>query len=167
MIKAILYTSNAGTTEHYAKMLGEKTGLPVYSPKAADIPSGSEIIYLGWVMASSVKGYKKAAKKYNIKALCGVCMGATGTQIAELKKANSTPDTLPVFTMQGGFDISKLHGIYKFMMTTMKRTVGKKLSEKKDRTADEDEMLEMMLNGKDCVSDKNMSALLDWYAKQA
>ena len=30
-IRAIVYTSNTGHTEKYARMLGEKTGLPVYS----------------------------------------------------------------------------------------------------------------------------------------
>ena len=28
---AIVYTSNTGYTQQYAKLLGEKTGLPVYS----------------------------------------------------------------------------------------------------------------------------------------
>lgn len=31
LMKAIVYTSNTGTTAEYAKLIGEKTGLPVYS----------------------------------------------------------------------------------------------------------------------------------------
>ena len=30
-MKAIVYTTNAGSTEQYAKLLAQKTGLPVYS----------------------------------------------------------------------------------------------------------------------------------------
>lgn len=164
MIKAIVYTSNAGTTEQYAKMLGEKTGLPVYSLKdSSAVERSGEIIYLGWLMAGVVKGYKKASKSFTVRALCGVGMGETGSQIPNIKKANSVPEGLPVFTLRGGFDITKLHGIYRFMMNVMRKTAGKKLSEKPDRTPDEDIMLDMMMNGKSYVSEENLSALLDWY----
>lgn len=167
MIQAIVYTSNAGTTEQYAKILGEKTALPVYSLKdSSAVARGSEIIYLGWLMAGIVKGYRKAAKSFTVRALCGVGMGETGSQIPDIKKANTVPEALPVFTLRGGFDIKKLHGIYRFMMNVMRKTAGKKLSEKPDRTPDEDIMLDMMMNGRSCVSEENTAAILDWYRKE-
>ena len=160
---AILYTSNTGFTERYAKLLGERTGLPVYPLDKAPVCAGAEIIYMGWVMASGVKGYKKAAKKYRVKALCGVCMAETGSQLAELRKANAVPEAVPVFSLQGGFDIGKLHGIYRFMMNTMIKTSGKRLANKTDRTPEEDDMLDMLLHGGDRVKDGNLKAVLDWY----
>jgi len=102
MIKAIIYTSNTGTTAQYAKLLGEKTGLPVCSLSESSVPKDSEIIYLGWVMASSIKGYKKAARQYRVRVVCGVCMRAAGSQLAEVRKQNAVPVCTPVFTMQGG-----------------------------------------------------------------
>ena len=30
-MNTIIYTTNTGSTEHYAKLLAQKTGLPVYS----------------------------------------------------------------------------------------------------------------------------------------
>ena len=36
MMDAIVYTSNTGHTEKYAKILGEKTDLPVFSLKDAE-----------------------------------------------------------------------------------------------------------------------------------
>ena len=65
MIRAIVYTSNTGSTAAYAKLLGEQINLPVFPlPQAKDrVPSGSEIIYLGWIMAGGVKGYKAAGKR--------------------------------------------------------------------------------------------------------
>ena len=58
----IVYTSNTGYTEKYAKLLGEQLGLPVFSAEQADsLPEGTEVLYLGWLMAGVVKGYKKAA----------------------------------------------------------------------------------------------------------
>ena len=55
-IKAIVYTSNTGYTAEYARLLGEKTGLPVYSLEEAkqNLTERTEIVYLGWLMASMV-----------------------------------------------------------------------------------------------------------------
>ena len=117
-------------------------------------------------MAGKVQGYKKAAKRYNIAAVCGVGMGATGSQLQDVQKANILPPSMPVFTLQGGFDMKRLRGIYKLMMTIMSKTAGKMLSEKKDRTPDEDDMLDLLLNGGNRVSEENLAAVLDWYQKE-
>lgn len=164
---AIVYTSNTGYTKQYAELLGQNTGLPVYALPEADkaLTSKSSILYLGWLMASKVQGYAKAAKRYQVEAVCGVGMGATGSQLEEVRKANQLPASLPVFTLQGGFDMAKLHGVYKMMMTVMAKTVGKKLADKKDRTPEEDSMLELLLHGGSCVSEENLADVLAWYAK--
>ena len=80
-MKAIIYTSNAGSTAQYAQLLANELHLPVYSAKEAKkkVPAHSEIIYLGWIMAGGIKGYKEAAKLYKLRAVCGVGMGQTGT----------------------------------------------------------------------------------------
>ena len=160
----ILYTSNTGFTAQYAALLSEQTGLPCFSLKAAGhIQPGTPILYLGWLMAGNVQGYKEAAKKYTICAVCGVGMGAKGSQIADVRKTNALPDEMPVFVLQGGFDRKRLHGIYKLMMTVMKITVGKSLARKPDRTPDEDTMLDLLENGGSRVSPENLSSVLDWY----
>ena len=128
--------------------------------------SDRSVIFLGWLMAGKVQGYKKAAKRYNIAAVCGVGMGATGSQLQDVQKANILPPSMPVFTLQGGFDMKRLRGIYKLMMTIMSKTAGKMLSEKKDRTPDEDDMLDLLLNGGNRVSEENLAAVLDWYQKE-
>ena len=71
-MNAIIYTTNTGSTEHYAKLLAQKTGLPVYSLAEAKkrVFAGAEVIYLGWIMAGSVKGYAEAAKRYQVRAVC-------------------------------------------------------------------------------------------------
>ena len=57
-MKAIIYTSNAGSTAQYAQLLANELHLPVYSAKEAKkkVPAHSEIIYLGWIMAGGIKG---------------------------------------------------------------------------------------------------------------
>ena len=168
MIQAIVYSSNTGFTAQYAAMLAEKTGLPAYAlaDAAGQVADGGDILYLGWLMASKVNGYAKAAKKYRVAALCGVGMGASGTQIPEIRKAEALPETMPVFTVQGGFDMKKLHGVYKLMMLVMKNTAGKSLAKKQNRTPDEDDMLDLLLNGGSRVKEENLADMLAWFHAQ-
>lgn len=167
-IIAIVYTSNTGYTRQYALLLGEKTGLPVYSLQEAKQKAapGSPILYLGWLMAGKVQGYSEAARRFSVAAVCGVGMGATGSQLEDLRKANSLPQGLPVFTLQGGFDLKRLRGIYKLMMTVMAKTAGKGLADKPNRTPDEDAMLDLLQNGGSRVREENLQAVLCWYETQ-
>ena len=113
-MKAIIYTSNTGSTAEYAQLLGKELNLQVHSLQEAKnkVPAGSEIIYLGWIMAGGIKGYKEAAKLYKVCAVCGVSMG---------------------------------------------------LANKTDRTPEEDDMLDMMVNGGKRVSLQNLNAVTEWY----
>ena len=163
---AIIYTTNTGSTARYAGLLAQKTGLPVYSLAEAKktVSTGAEVIYLGWIMAGSVKGYAEAAKRYRVRAVCAVGMGQTGTQTDSVRKKTAVPADIPLFTLQGNFDVKKLHGIYRPMMELMVKTAGKALVEKSDRTPEEDDMLDMMLHGGERVKAENLRAVLDWYS---
>ena len=165
---AIIYTTNTGSTERYAKLLSHETGLPAYSLTEAKkkVFAGAEIIYLGWMMAGSVKGYAAAAGRYQIRAVCGVGMGQTGTQTDSVRKKASIPAGIPVFTLQGNFDVKKLHGIYRPMMEIMVKTAGKSLAKKNDRTPEEDDMLDMIQHGGSRVKFEHLSAVLNWYSRQ-
>ena len=79
-MNAIIYTTNTGSTERYARLLAQETGLPAYSSAQAKkaVPANGEVIYLGWIMAGSVKGYAAAAKRYQVRAVCSVGMDADG-----------------------------------------------------------------------------------------
>lgn len=169
MIQAIVYKTNTGYTEQYAKMLGEKTGLPVYAldEARAHLSDASEIIYMGWLMASKVAGYAAAAKRYQVTAVCGVGMGATGTQLPEIRKALGLSEAFPLFTLQGGFDMKKLHGIYRLMMAVMAKTAGKSLAAKADKTPEESDMLDMLQNGGSRVREENLAEVLAWYQSLA
>ena len=164
-MEVILYTSNTGSTAEYAQLLGKELNLPVYSIKQAKnkVSCGSEIIYLGWIMAGEIKGYKKTVKLYKVRAVCGVGMGQTGTQLKEIRDKNSIPQRIPLFTVQGNFDVKKLHEMYRFMMNVMVKTAGKQLANKANRTFEEDDMLDMMVNGGKRVSLENLKMVTEWY----
>ena len=163
-MKVIVYTSNTGHTAEYSKMLGAKIGLPVYAlnEAAKKLQKGTEIIYLGWLFANNIKGYKKATKKYKISAICAVGLCDTGTAVAEVRKANSISEETPLFTMQGGMDKTKLRGINKFMINMLT----KGLSSKKERTENDERMLELLTHDKNYVSEENITAFMKWFTEQ-
>lgn len=162
---AIVYTSNTGFTAQYASLLGGETGLPVYSLEEAvkSLPQSSPIVYLGWLTAGKIQGYDKAVTRFNLQALCAVGMAKSGSQMEDVKKSNNLPQGLPLFTLQGGFDLKKLRGVYKLMMLVMSKTVAKKLAVKPDRTPDEEDMLDLFQNGGNRVSLENLRPVLAWY----
>ena len=162
--EAIVFTSNTGYTAAYAELLKEKTGLPAYSLSEAKkiLPKQTKIIYLGWLMAGKIEGYSKAKRRYAVAAVCGVGLGETGSQLDTVKNANRLEADMPLFTLQGGMDLSRLHGIKKFMI----QMLTKGLSAKSGRTADEEAMLELIQKGGDYVSEENLAAVWMWYQKQ-
>ena len=164
-MEAIVYTSNTGSTARYAKLLGHELGIPVYSAAEAKktLPAGTGIIYLGWIMAGKVKGYPDAAKKYKLLAVCAVGMGQIGTQRKEIREKNGVRGKIPVFTLQGNFDVKKLRGMYRMMMDIMVKTAGKALENKTDRSPEEEDMLDMMLHGGERVRVENLKDVTDWY----
>lgn len=159
-IQAIVYTSNTGFTARYAKLLGEKTGLPVYEAEVGEkaLPKGTAIVYFGWIMASSVKGYKKAAARYDIRVLCAVGLCDTGALMTEVRKATGLPAETPLFTLQGGMDYSRLRGINRFMISILR----KGMAAKKDRTEDEERMYILVRDGGDFLREENLNGVLEW-----
>ena len=160
-MQAIVYTSNTGHTKKYAELLGELTNWPVYPLKTAkkQLKKHTPIIYLGWLFVGSIKGYKQASKQFDVKALCGVGLCDTGCMLDEIRKNLALSDNFPLFTMQGGIDKQKLRGINKFMI----KMLIKMLSNKKDKTADDNRMIELLLSDTDYVCINNTQSFQDWY----
>jgi len=167
MIKALVYTSNTGFTEEYARLLSKKTGLPCYelSEAVKERKRGDEILYLGWLMAGTVKGLKKARSRFAVKGVCGVGMSGSHEQKLDIIINNHLED-LPVFVLQGGLDLNKLTGIYKLMMKAMRAGVSKGLSEKKELTDEEKDMLDLISNGGSRVKEENLADVSTWIESQ-
>ena len=161
---AIVYTSNTGHTRQYALLLGGKLALPVFSlgDVGSQLPGGSSVIYLGWIHASRVKGYSKAAKRFDLCAVCGVGLCDTGTLITEVRKATAIPADIPLFTLQGGIDRGRLKGMDKLMISMLT----KGLASQKQRSAQEDRMLELLRKDENYVSLENLAGILQWYREK-
>ena len=165
-IKAIVYTSNTGYTAEYAKILADKTGLPLYTLKEAKkLEKGSPIIYLGWLMAGSVVDYKKASGLYEIKMVIGSCLGTTGSMTASARKSGNIPKEIPVFTLQGGFDMNKLHGMHKLLMKIVGKAIKKQIMSKAEQNADDKRIVDMLDNGGSAVDEKNLEPVIEMINK--
>ncbi len=158
---AIVYTSNTGHTERYAKMLAEKLAIPVYELNDAKkaLKKKEKIIYMGWLIASNVKGFKKAKRKFDIKAVCGVGLCPTGELLSEVRKAIKLHSDTPLFTLQGGMDYKKLRGINKIMIDGLTSS----LVAKQNKTAEDSAMLELLASSEDYVSEDNLKNIINWW----
>ena len=167
-IEAIVYTSNTGNTGQYAQMLAARTGLPVYSAKDAEtaLSQGASVIYMGWIRASVIVGYREAAARYAIVCVLAVGMGETGGQLAELRRKNGLAESLPLFTMQGGLFPSKLRGMNAFMINFSRRKAIKVLKAERKRTEAQNAMLIMLSKGASFVQEKHLQKPLFWLQSQ-
>lgn len=161
MPTAIVYTSKTGFTRQYAQLLGKRLGLPVYSLEDAlyGMDQGSPILYLGWIHASAIRDYRKAAKNFSVCAVCGVGLCDTGTLTDQVRKVTAIPASIPLFTLQGGFDRSKLKGLDKLMISMLV----KGLSSQEKRSEQDERMLALLQTDGNYVSPDNLKEILDWY----
>ena len=130
-MKAIVYTSNTGSSKAYAEMLGAKIALPVYAWDDAvkTLDAGTGILYIGWLMAGAVVNLAKAQKKFTVCAVCAVGMTASKEMESSVRTRNKLPADMPLFLMQGAYDKTKLHGMYRFVMKIVGAALEKKIKE--------------------------------------
>lgn len=168
MITAILYASNSGYTKQYAELLAQRTGLPAYNIRNSIPPAlaGANVLFMGWMMAGNVQGYNKVRAKYNVKALCAVGMAPKEQdQTAGIRERLKLGD-MPLFYLQGGFDINRLHGVYRFMMRVMIKKIKGDVEKLETRTPDQEAMYQMATQGMNCVSEANLTEVIDWCRAQ-
>ena len=156
-MSSIVYVSNAGSSKRYAEMLSEKTGYPCYDFSDSDKAVGTDVIFIGWVMAGAVQGLSEARVKFGtLKAVVAVGMMKSDSQDAAIKEKNSISE--PYFSLSGAFDIKKLSGMYKMMMGMMVKMIKGKLKDSDDPKAKE--VVEKFEEGFDMVSEENLGDIL-------
>lgn len=160
-MRAIVFTTNTGHTAEYVGILSENTGLSIYSLETSlkELPQQTEVIYCGWLFANNIKGYKKAAKRFNIKAICAVGLCDTGTAIEEVRKTNCIPENIPLFTMQGGINKTKLRGINKFIINMLMKS----LNSQKELSSDQKRMIKLLNSDENYVCEENTVQFMKWY----
>ena len=85
-----------------------------------------------------------------------------GLPVYSLDEAISIPEGIPLFTLQGGIDRSRLKGMDKLMISMLT----KGLASQKQRSAQEERMLELLSRDESYVSSENIAAVLQWYREE-
>ncbi len=156
MIKAIIYQSKTGHTKEYAENLSKELKLPCYSIKDAKqkVNKQEEIIYLSWIRATSLVGYRKINKKYKI-----CCIGAIGAYpksdeyTKQLKEYNHI--TQELFYLRGGINYEKLNKLYQKVL----KLVGKAITLENPR---DKEMSHLFEKGGNFVNSKQLKPMIEY-----
>ena len=161
LMKAVIYESNTGFTKRYAEMLAEKFNLPVFSLKEAgkSLEKGAEVVFLGWVYANSVVGFKKAAKRFSVKAVCAVGAFPKNAAVLEIMKEKNKPEC-PLFYLRGGLDLGKLKGLKKKLLDVVRADL---VAQNKP---EDSEMIEILTSGGDFVSEENLTDIVAFMLTQ-
>ena len=80
---------------------------------------GAEAIYLGWIMAGSVKAMPRLRRTIGCAPSAASVWDKPEHKTESVRKKSAIPANIPLFTLQGNFNVKKLHGIYRFMMEIM------------------------------------------------
>ena len=164
----ILYSSNTGHTEQYARLLSDELDLPAYNLKdAPPVLAGGDAIYLGWLMAGLVVGYSKAARRYNVKCVVGVGMSPESDEQTDSVAGKTKAAGVPVFYLQGGYDFNKLTGIYKLMMKVKTPDILKNFKDMSESEKEANAVYRMITRGDSVVSKERIAPIAAWYRESA
>ena len=165
----IVYTSNSGFTQQYAEMLAKAEKMKCYELYDADkvLERGADILYMGPLMAGHIQGID-AAKKYNIRAACGVGLSPPGQQVLyTMSKANYLANA-PIFYLHGGWDPKQMGPMQRRMVDMVTKNIRRELQAKgKNRTEWEERYLDMLLKGGSFVAYENLKTIREWLKEQA
>ena len=158
---AVVYVSETGHTEAYARMLGEKTGMSVYTLQQAEtaLAANAPVVYMSWLMAGRIKDYAKAARRYKLRGVCAVGLADSGSLDAAVRKNHRIPAETAVFSLQGGIERDKLQGVYASMIDTLIKAL--KLRKKPSDT--ERQMLALLQENGSRVNGAALAPVLQWY----
>ena len=159
-VDAIVYTSKNGHTKEYAEILSKKINVPVYSLNEAKLKlnKNSKIIYMGWIRANKVIGYKEAWKKFSVYLVIGCGLSDTGDKIGDVRNRTNINSSVHLFTVQGGIQLSSLKGADKILIKMLING----LSNSKNRTSQDDRTLFLLTNEINNVKEDNLKDIMDY-----
>lgn len=170
MKNIVLYKSKYGNTFQYATWIAEELGWEIrdFSKfKKTEIDNYQNIIFGSGVYMGKINKNKKVLKWFKGKPIIiFACAGNNNIKkdIDDIKRNNFTEEQLAFhkfFYLPGGIDFSKVTGIFKEMLNVYKKVMQKK----KNKTKDEEAILEGFLNPTNYVDKKEIEEIVS-YAKK-
>lgn len=157
----VIYNSQTGFTKQYAQWIAEATGadcLALADAKKKNLDAYEAIIFGGWACAGSISKlswFKSNIDKWADKKLIVFCVGASPLESPDVESAlnrnfnESELKKVSVFYCPGGLNYEKMHAPSKLAMKMLVKT----LKAKKNKTAEDEEMIKMISASYD-ISDK-------------
>ncbi len=173
MKTVIIYNSQTGFTKRYAEWIAEETGgdcLELSAAKKKDLTSYDAIVFGGWACAgniSKIGWFKSNMEKWTDKKLAAFCVGGSPIENPEIEPTlerifnESERRKVGVFYCPGGFNYEKMSAASKLMM----KVFIKSLKAKKDKTEEEQIMIEMISKSYDISDKKYIEPILEFLKK--
>lgn len=164
----IVYRSNTGFTKQYAEMLAKAEKMKVYHlDETGGLDQGTEVFFMGPLMAGHIAGVDQAMKRFQVKGVCGVGMSPASQQTLDtLSKANYVPNA-PIFYLQGGWSPKQVGWIKRRMVNMVTRSMRRTLRDKGSRrTPEEQRQLDFLEKGGSFVAFENLEPIRDWLKDQ-
>lgn len=165
----IVYLSNTGFTQEYARMLAGAEKVKCYTLAEAQdqLEQGAQVFYMGPLMAGHIKGVDQAVKSFAVKGVCGVGMTPPGAIPPEsLAKANYVPNGAPIFYLQGGWAPRKVGWLKRRMVGMATKSMRESLQAKGSRTPEEEAQLKFLTQGGSFVAFEKLEPIREWMGKK-
>lgn len=168
MKAVVIYRSQTGFTKQYAEWIAEKTQADCFSfedAKKKDLSSYNTIVYGGWCCAGSVQKlnwFKERIPKWEGKKLVVFAVGASPIENPDVEKTlhNILTDEerakVKAFYCPGGFRYDKMSTSSRLLM----KMFTKALKAKKDKTEEEEHMVNMIGNSYDISDHKYIDPIV-------
>lgn len=145
MKSIVVYESKYGSTERYAKWIGEELGCRVSNISEVSLEellTYDNIVFGGWLHAGTIKGLKKISdniEKFKNKNFTVFYVGLSmidnidNREYKEVKEKNfKDMKDINTFYLRGAFNYQKLNFVDKIMMTIFKFILKKQKEEEMD-----------------------------------
>lgn len=167
----VAYKSKSGYTKKYAKWIAQELDCDIKeNPELSDILGYDTIIYGGGMYAGGFNGGKLITKNLNKLSGKKIALFAVGSNPGRENEMKVFWDRvltaeqqkyIGYFYMRGGFDFCKLTATDKILMKMLKL----RLQKLKERTEDEQGMLDAYDTPVDFSEKKNIKPLIDFVMK--
>lgn len=165
----VIYESRYGSTEKYAKWIGEELKCKVSKIddiKIDDLLNYDNIVFGGWLHAGKLKGFRKIEKSYQklkdknlIVFMVGLCIMDDKTYEELMKNNFSNINNIKPFYLRGAFNFEKLSKIDKFMMSGLRKFLESRKEEEKDENVRG--MIDAYDNPVDFTNKDNIKPIID------
>lgn len=153
MKRIIVYGSEYGTTESYAKELSKRTGIKAVSYKAATVTALADcqtLVYLGGLYAGGILGLLQTVKRLPAQNSVNLILATVGladtsnkvntdaiAQSAQKQLSPTLFSRTKLFHLRGGIDYQQLKFIHRMMMKMMYAADKKRPPEKQTQESRE------------------------------